>query len=73
MPELRFVYYSDRTIAVYGDKGKYEKHMKGFGRWNPKIFPVAGWLVKKQDEDLLINLLKSLILMEFNSINLPSR
>ena len=60
MSELRYVYYTDRSIAVYGDREKYEKFMKGMGRWNSRLDPMPGWIIPKINEGLLLKTLESL-------------
>ena len=61
MPELVYEVYNKKSLAVHGDKQKYQNLIKKLGgRWNPRMKTGPGWTVPKEKESLLKNLIESL-------------
>ena len=60
MTDLVYENYNKRSVAVRGDKDKYQKVMNNIGaKWNPRMKDGPGWLVPKENEPELQRLIRS--------------
>jgi hypothetical protein len=59
--ELSYEVYNDKSFVVRGDRDKYGIILKKCnGRWNPRLKQGAGWIVGKQYENEIKNIIQSL-------------
>jgi hypothetical protein len=58
---LRYENYTAKSLAVFGDRDRYDGIMKTIGaRWNDKMRCGAGWMLNREHEDKLKQLIASL-------------
>lgn len=58
---LRYETYTAKSLAVFGDRDRYDSIMKTIGaRWNDKMRCGAGWMLNREHEDKLKQLIGSL-------------
>jgi hypothetical protein len=58
---LRYENYTAKSLAVFGDRDRYDGIMKTIGaRWNDKMRRGAGWMLNREHEDKLKQLIASL-------------
>ena len=58
---LRYENYTAKSLAVFGDRDRYDGIMKTIGaRWNDKMRCGAGWMLNREHEDKLKQLIGSL-------------
>ena len=52
MSTLTYEKYSNKRLAVRGDRNRYSDILKGIGgRWNPRMRGGAGWLLPEDKEE----------------------
>jgi len=60
MTDIIYDNYNKRSVAVRGNKDKYQNAMKGIGaKWNPRMKDGPGWILPKENEPELQRLIKS--------------
>jgi len=58
---IEYIDYNDRKFLVYLDKETHEKCMRQIGgRWNGRAKPKVGWLIPKENEHLLKNVIENI-------------
>jgi hypothetical protein len=58
---LRYENYTAKSLAVFGDRDRYDGIMKTIGaRWNDKMRCGTGWMLNREHEDKLKQLIASL-------------
>ena len=63
--ELSYEVYNDKSFVVRGNKDKYSILMKKCkARWNPRLKQGAGWIVNKEYENEIKNIIQSLVKVE---------
>jgi hypothetical protein len=61
MNDLTYTNYNSRSLAVRGDRDKYQEFVKKNldGKWNPRLKDGPGWVVPIENEEKLKNFINS--------------